>query len=143
MLKINIIVSKPLATYKDKDKHKHQIVGVGFDKSCPNNFKVVSSIECGRQIYIELQNHLFMIGDLNEYRLKGIIKILNKLDDMRSHAIKGDNFEHLYFDIYSKLDEFNFKKVRLEIEHDNKHNVLDFRTIYYFIVNAVNSYENF
>lgn len=143
MLKINVIVSKPLATYKDKYKYKHQIVGVGLDKSCPNNFKVVSSIECGQQIYIELQNHLFMIGDLNEYRLKGIIKILNKLDTMRSHAIKGDNFERLYFDIYSKLDEFNFKKVRLEIEHDNMHNVLDFRTIYYFIVNAVNSYENF
>lgn len=143
MLKINVIVSKPLVTYKDKDKHKHQIVGVSLDKSCPNNFKVVSSIECGQQIYIELQNHLFMIGDLNKYRLKGIIKIFNKLDVMRSHAINGDNFEHLYFDIYSKLDEFNFKKVRLEIEHDNKHNVLDFRTIYYFIVNAVNSYEFF
>ena len=143
MLKINIIVSKPLATYKDKNKYKHQIVGVGLDKSCPHNFKVVSSTECGSQIYIELQNHLFMIGDLNDDRLKGIIKILRNLDIMRSHAIKGDNFEHLYFDTYSKLDEFNFKKVSLEIEHDNKHNVLDFRTIYYFIVNAVNSYEKF
>ena len=139
MLKINVIVSKPLTTYKDKDKHKHQIVDVGLDKSCPNNFKVVSSIECGRQIYIELQNHLFMIGDLNDDRLKGIIKILRKLDIIRSDAIKGDNFEQLYFSTYSKLDEFNFKKVRLEIEHDDKHDLLDFRTIYYFIVNTVNS----
>ena len=140
MVKINIIVSKSLATYKDKDKCKHQIVGVGLDKSCPNNFKVVSSTECRDQIYIELQNHLFMIGDLNDDRFEGIIKILGKLDVMRSHAVKGDDFEHLYFSIYSKLDEFNLRKVRLEMENDNKHNVLDFRTIYYFIVNAVNGY---
>ena len=141
MVKINIIVSKPSATYKDKDKHNHQIVGVGLDKSCPNNFKVISSTECKSQIWIELQNHLFMFGDLNDSRLKGIIKILSKLDAMRSHAIKGDNFEQLYFNTYSKLDEFDLRKVRLEIENDNEHNVLDFRTIYYFIVNAVNSYE--
>lgn len=142
VVRINIIVSDTIASYKDKNKNKHEIVGVGLDKSSPNNFKVVATIKCKKQIWIELQNHLFMFSDLNEYRLKEIIKILTKIDIMRSHAKNCDDFEHLYFDTYSKLKLFDYKKVRTEIEHDNKHDVLDFRHIYYFISNIVNSYEN-
>lgn len=140
-LKINVVVSCPLASYKDKNKHKHQIAGVGFDKVCPNNFKVISTIELESRIWIRLQRHLFMFSDLDDWRLKEIAKILGKLDIMSIHAIKGDDFEHLYFDTYSKLCKFDFVKVRLEIEHDTKHDVLDFRTIYYFIANAVNNNE--
>lgn len=142
MVKINIIVSNTIASYKDKKKNRHKIVGVGFDKSCPKNFAVVAKIDCERYTYIELQNHLFMFGDLDEKRLKGIIKILKKIDIMRSHAKNCDDFEHLYFDTYSKLKSFDTKKVSTEIEHDDKHDVLDFRQIYYFINNKVNSYEN-
>lgn len=110
MIKINIIVSNTIANYKDKDKNRHKIVGVGLDKGCPNNFKVVAKIKCSNQIWIELQNHLFMFGDLNEYRLKEIIKILTKIDIMKSHAKNCDDFEHLYFDTYSKLKSFDYKK---------------------------------
>lgn len=142
MVNINIIVSTTIATYKDKEKNKHEIVGVGLDKGCPNNFKVVAKIKCTKQIYIELQNHLFMFGDLDGTRLKNIIKILSKIDIMRSHAKNCDDFEHLYFDTCSKLKTFDYKKVRNEIEHDNSHDVLDYRQIYYFISNKLNSNEN-
>lgn len=138
---INIIVSNTIASYKDKDKNRHKIVGVGLDKGCPNNFKVVAKIKCSNQIWIELQNNLFMFGDLDEKRLKEIVKILRQIDIMRSHAKNCDDFELLYFDTYSKLKMFNYKKVRNEIEHDDNHDVLDFRQIYYFISNKVNSYE--
>lgn len=141
MVKVNLIVSNAIATYKDKDKNKHTIVGVGLDKRCPDNFKVVATIECKNQIWIELQQHLFMFSDLNDHRLKEIVKILSKIDIMRNHAKNCDDFEHLYFDTYSKLKSFDYKKVRTEIEHD-KHDVLDFRQLYYFISNKVNSYEN-
>lgn len=141
MTKINIIVSNTIASYKDKNSHKHKIVGVGLDKGCPNNFTVIATIECKNQIWIELQNHLFMFGDLDEKRLKEIVKILSKIDIMRNHAKKGDDFEHLYFDTFSNLKTFNHKKVRFEIEHNTNHDVLDFRQIYYFISNKVNSYE--
>lgn len=142
MVKVNLIVSNVIATYKDKDKNKHTIVGVGLDKSCPTNFKVVATIECKKQIWIELQNHLFMFGNLDKKRLNKIIKIFAKIDIMRSHAKNCNNFEQLYFDTYSKLKSFDYKKVSNEIEHDDKHDVLDFRQIYYFISNKVNSYEN-
>ena len=141
ILSINIIISDTLASYKDKNNHKHKIVGIGLDKGCPNNFTVVSTIECKNQIWFELQNHFFMFGDLDEKRLKEIVKILSKIDIMINHAKKGDDFEHLYFDTFSNLNTFNRKKVRLEIEHDDKHDVLDFRQIYYFISNKVNSYD--
>lgn len=109
-LKINVVVSCPLASYKDKNKHKHQIAGVGFDKVCPNNFKVISTIELESRIWIRLQRHLFMFSDLDDWRLKEIAKILGKLDIMSIHAIKGDDFEHLYFDTYSKLCKFDLLK---------------------------------
>lgn len=139
-MKINVIISKPIATYKDKKHKKHQIIGVGLDKACPNNFEIVGTINCEKQVYIELQNHLFMLGNLNDKRLKDVIKYLSKLDEMRLHAMKCDDFEHLYFTSFSKASKFNLHKVRYEIEHDN-HHVLDFRMIYYFVKNTVNSCE--
>ena len=133
-MKINIIVSSPIATYKDKKHHKHQIVGVGLDKACPNNFKIVGTIDCKKQVYIALQEHLFMFGDLNGNRLNDIVSYIDKLDVMTL----SDDFEHLYFDTFSKLRKFNYKQIRTEIEQ-SKHHVLDFRSIYYFVRNAVNS----
>ena len=140
-MKVNVIISKPLATYKDKKHKKHQIIGLGLDKACPDNFKIVGTINCEKQVYIELQNHLFMFGDLNNKRLKDLLNYLSKLNEMRQHAVKCDNFEYLYFTTFSKASEFNLQKVRHEIDHDN-HHVLDFRTIYYFVKNAINSYES-
>lgn len=139
-MKINIIISKPLATYKDKKHKKHQITGLGLDEACPNNFEVVTSINCEKQIYIELQNHLFMFGDLTDSRLQDVLKYFSKLDEMRQHAVSYDDFEHLYFSIFSKANKFKLQEVRYEIEHDT-HHVLDFRMIYYFVRNTINSYE--
>lgn len=139
-MKINVIISKQLATYKDNKHKKHQITGLGLDEACPNNFEVVATINCEKQVYIELQSHLFMFSDLTDSRLQDVLEYISKLDMMRHHAVKCDDFEHLYFSIFSKANEFNLQKVRAEIEHDT-HHVLDFRTIYYFVRNAVNSYE--
>lgn len=137
-MKINVIISKPSASYKDKKHKKHQIVGLGIDKACPNNFKVVGTINCEKQVYIELQNHLFMFDNLSDKRLKDVLDYISKLDIMRQHAMKCDDFEHLYFSTFSKASKFNLQKVRAEIEHDS-HHVLDFRTIYYFVRNTVNN----
>lgn len=139
-MKINVIISKPLASYKDNKHKKHQIVGLGLDETCPDGFEVVGTINCEKQVFIELQSHLFMFADLNDKRLEDVLEYISKLDMLRQHAMKCDDFEHLYFSIYSKANKFNLQKVRAEIEHDT-HHVLDFRTIYYFVRNAVNSYE--
>lgn len=97
-------------------------------------------ITCEKQAYIDLQKHLFMFEDLSGERLKDVLKYISKLDEMRQHSFKCDDFEHLYFSTFSKASNFDLLKVRSEIEHDN-HHVLDFRVIYYFVRNAVNSYE--
>lgn len=55
-MKINIIVSKPIATYKDKKHHKHQIVGVGLDKACPDNFKIVGTIDCKNKFILRYRS---------------------------------------------------------------------------------------